>query len=43
MIVVLTIHFGEERQCDPDLSFLFNVSNTMVTDVRKLLLCLDFR
>ena len=23
MIVVLTIHFGEERQCDPDLSTVF--------------------
>ena len=29
IIVVLTIHLSEERQCDPDLSFLFNVSNTM--------------
>ena len=31
MIVVPTM--GEERQCDPDLSFLFNVSNTAVTTV----------
>ena len=29
MIVVPTI--GEERQCDPDLSFLSIVSNTAVT------------
>ena len=36
MIVEPTLHLGEERQCDPDLSFLFNVSNTTVTTVERL-------
>ena len=35
MIIVLTIHLGEERQCDPNLSFLFNVSNMTATTVKK--------
>ena len=35
MTIVLTIHLGEERQCDPELSFSFNVSNTMVTTVQR--------
>ena len=35
MIIVLTIHLGEERQSDPDLSFSFNVSNMMVTIVQR--------
>ena len=26
---------GEERQCDPDLSFLFDVGNTAVTKVER--------
>ena len=43
IIVVLTIHLGEERQCDPDLSFLFNVSNTMVTTVERSVPCSRLR
>ena len=35
MIIVLTIHLGEERQCDPDSRFSFNVSSTMVTAVQR--------
>ena len=37
MVIVLTIHLGEERQSDPDLSFSlnFNVSNMMVTIVQR--------
>ena len=35
MIVVPTFHLGEERQCDPDLSFLFNVSNTTMTTLES--------
>ena len=35
MIIVLTLHLGEERQCDPDLSFSFNVSITMVRTVQR--------
>ena len=35
MIVVPTIHLDEERQCDPDLSFLFDVSNTTVTTAER--------
>ena len=35
MIVVLTKHLDEERHYDPDLSFLFNVSNKMVTKVER--------
>ena len=35
MIIVLTIHLGEERQCDPNLSFLFNVSNMTAMTVKK--------
>ena len=35
MIVVPTIHLGEERQCDPDLNLLFNVRNTTVTMVER--------
>ena len=43
IIVVLTIHLSEERQCDPDLSFLFNVSNTMVTTVERSVACSRLR
>ena len=43
IIVVLTIHLGEERQCDPDLSFLFDASNTMVTTVERSVACSRLR
>ena len=35
MIAVLTEQLDDERQYDPDLIFLFNVSNTMVTAVER--------
>ena len=35
IMIVVPTHLGEERQCDPDLSFLCNVSNTTVTTVER--------